>query len=371
MMKIPVSIPDLSGNEERYVADAVKSTWISSTGAYVKRFESEFAVLAGTKYALSVANGTLALHLAMIAMNIGPGDEVIVPSLTYIATANAVKYVGATPVFVDVDPATWCLDPTKLNAAITPRTKGIIPVALYGHPADMDAINTIAARHNLWVVDDTAEAHMATYRGRPAGSLAPMSTFSFYGNKIITSGEGGALTYDDPELDARLRMLRSQGMDPKRRYYFPIIGYNFRLTNVACALLCAQLERKEQILSRRRAIFADYRRKLAGIPGIGFQPVAKWAEPAPWLFCITADETQFGMDRDALALKLEERGIETRPFFVPIHGLPPYRTGGTVAELPVTEQLARSGLNLPTFGGMTDAQVDYVCQAISAIQRGT
>ena len=368
-MKIPVSIPDLSGNEEKYVADAVRSTWISSTGAYVKRFESEFAALAGTKYALSVANGTLALHLAMIAMNVGPGDEVIVPSLTYIATANAVKYVSGTPVFVDVDPATWCMDPAKFEAAITPRTRGVIPVALYGHPADMDAINAIAARHGLWVVDDTAEAHMATYRGRPAGSLAPISTFSFYGNKIITSGEGGALTYDDPELDARLRMLRSQGMDPNRRYYFPVIGYNFRLTNVACALLCAQLERKEQILSRRRAIFADYRRQLAGIEGIGFQPVAQWAEPAPWLFCVTVDEARFGMNRDEFALKLEKKGIETRPFFVPIHGLPPYRTGDSVAQLPVTEQLARTGLNLPTFSGMTDEQVRYVCGTIADLKR--
>jgi perosamine synthetase len=370
-MKVPVSIPDLSGNEEKYVVDAVRSTWISSTGGYVKRFESEFAQLAGTRYALSVANGTVALHLAMSAQGVGPGDEVIVPSLTYIATANAVKYVGGTPVFVDVDPATWCMDPDRIGAAITPRTRGIIPVALYGHPADMDPINAIAQKHGLWVVDDTAEAHMARYRGRPAGSLATMSTFSFYGNKIITSGEGGALTYDDPELDGRLRMLRSQGMDPNRRYYFPIIGYNFRLTNIACALLCAQLERKQEIIARRREIFAAYRRLLAGVPGVGFQPVADWAEPAPWLFCITIDAAQFGMDRDALAGTLEEKGVETRPFFVPMHTLPPYQTAGeSPVHLPVSEQLARDGVNLPTFGGMTDEQVAYVCDAITDIQHG-
>ena len=369
-MKVPVSIPDLTGNEEKYVTDAIRSTWISSTGGYVKRFESEFAAIAGSRFALSVANGTLALHLAMIALDLGPGDEVIVPSLTYIATANAVKYMGANPVFVDVDPDTWCMAPEKIEAAITSRTKGIIPVALYGHPADMDAINAIAAKHGLWVVDDTAEAHMATYRGRPAGSLAKISTFSFYGNKILTSGEGGALTYDDPDLDHRLRMLRSQGMDPNRRYYFPIIGYNFRLTNLACALLCAQLERKDRIVARRRAIFADYRLRLERVPGIGFQPVAKWANSAPWLFCITVDQEKFGMDRDELAVALEMKGIESRPFFVPLHTLPPYE-GGVSAEarFPVTEQLGRDGLNLPTFGGMTDEQVAYVCQAIAELQR--
>jgi perosamine synthetase len=274
------------------------------------------------------------------------------------------------PVFADVDPATWCMDPQQIEALITPRTRGIIPVALYGHPADMDPINAIAKRHGLWVVDDTAEAHMARYRGRPAGSLAPISTFSFYGNKIITSGEGGALTYDDPELDQRLRMLRNQGMDPNRRYYFPIIGYNFRLTNIACALLCAQLERRDEILARRRAIFATYRRHLAGIAGIGFQPVANWAEPAPWLFCVTVEQGAFGMDRDALAQELAERGVETRPFFVPLHSLPPYSNGALgTNRFPVTEQLARDGMNLPTYSGMSDEQVEYVCGAIAALRR--
>jgi perosamine synthetase len=355
-MRVPVSIPDLSGNEEKYVVDAIRSTWISSTGSYVKRFESEFAAVAGTKYA---------------ALDVGPGDEVIVPSLTYIATANVVKYVGGTPVFVDVDPATWCMDPKLIEAAITPRTKGIIPVALYGHPADMDPINTIAQKHGLWVVDDTAEAHMASYRGRPAGSLAAINAFSFYGNKIITSGEGGALTYNDPDLDARLRMLRSQGMDPNRRYYFPVIGYNFRLTNIACALLCAQLERKDQITARRRDIFTAYRKLLAPVLGIGFQPVADWAKPAPWLFCATIDQDKFGMDRDRLAEELGKRGVETRPFFVPLHSLPPYQTGDNGAgSFPVTEQLARDGINLPTFCGMSDEQVAYVCQAIADIRRG-
>lgn len=262
------------------------------------------------------------------------------------------------------------MDPSALEAAITPRTKGIIPVDLYGHPADMDAINRIARAHGLWVVADSAEAHTATYRGRPVGSLAGISIFSFYGNKILTSGEGGALTYDDPDLDRRLRMLRSQGMDPDRRYYFPVIGYNFRLTNLACAILCGQIERHEAILARRRHIFAAYRRLLGSVPGVGFQPVANWAEPAPWLFCITIDEKQFGSSRDATAQKLLERGVDTRPFFMPLHLMPPYLQGNAgPGDFPVSEALGESGLNLPTFGSMTDEQVSYVCDAIATIQR--
>jgi perosamine synthetase len=257
-----VSAPDLSGREAEYVLDAVRSSWISSTGPYVDRFEREFASIVGTRTTISVANGTVALHLAMLGHAVGPGDEVIVPSLTYIATANAVRYVGAEPVFVDVDPANWCLDPDKIEAAITPRTRGIIAVHLYGHPADMDRINGIAKRKGLWVVEDAAEAHGASYKGRPAGSLSSMATFSFYGNKILTSGEGGAVTLNDEALERRVRLLRGQGMDPARRYHFVEIGYNYRLTNVACAILCGQIEHMEQIVLRRREIFATYRAEL-------------------------------------------------------------------------------------------------------------
>ncbi len=237
--RIPVAAPDLSGNEEKYVVDAIRSSWISSTGPYLQRFEKEFAGLCATRAAIAVCNGTVALHLTMLALDVRGGDEVLVPSLTYIATANACRYVGAEPVFVDVDPQTWCMDPKLLEAAITRRTKGIIAVHLYGHPADMDAINHIAAVHGLWVVEDAAEAHFAQYRGRPVGSLAPMATFSFYGNKMFTCGEGGAITLSDPKLELRTRTLRGQGMDPQRRYYFPVTGYNFRLTNLAAAMLCA------------------------------------------------------------------------------------------------------------------------------------
>lgn len=370
-MKYPVAAPDLSGNEEKYAVEAIRSSWISSTGPFLQRFEKEFAGLCGTRSAIGVCNGTVALHLALLALDVRPGDEVLVPSLTYIATANACRYVGAEPVFVDVDPETWCIDPKMLEASITRRTKGIIPVHLYGHPADMDAINHIAAVHGLWVVEDAAEAHLARYKGRPTGGLATMSTFSFYGNKIFTCGEGGAITLDDPPLELRTRTLRGQGMDPLRRYYFPVTGYNFRMTNLAAALLCAQLERREQIIGRRREIFAAYRQAMEGIPGIGFQPRAAWAEPAPWLFCITVDEKQFGRSRDELMALLAEQGIETRPFFLALHRLPPFReeSGRRNEVLPVTDRLSGAGMNLPTYAALTSGDIGQIAEAIRKARR--
>lgn len=365
--RIPLAVPDLLGNEQKYVNDAIESSWISSTGSYVSRFEEGFAQAAGSSHALAVCNGTVALHLALLGLDVRPGDEVLVPSLTYIATANAVRYVGAEPVFVEVDPDTWCIDPAALEEKITQRTKGIIAVHLYGHPADMDAINHVAAVHGLWVVEDAAEAPFATYKGRPTGSLAQIATFSFYGNKVLTSGEGGAVTFDDDRMLVRLKMLRGQGMDPERRYYFPITGYNFRLTNLACALLCAQLERAEQMLARRREIVRRYDAALAQVPGIAPQPVAPWAEVSPWLYCALVDEDQYGSDRDELMQFLEREGVETRPFFIPLHELPPFRAEARArgTHLPVTDRLSASGLNLPTFTQMTDAQVDRVCELIA------
>jgi perosamine synthetase len=369
--RIPVAVPDLSGNEEKYVVEAIRSSWISSTGAFIERFEKEFTELCGTHSTIGVCNGTVALHLAMLALDVRPGDEVLVPSLTYIATANAVRYVGAEPVFVDVDPNTWCIDPNLLEANITRRTKGIIAVHLYGHPADMDAINHIAAVHGLWVVEDAAEAHMARYKGRPTGNLARLATFSFYGNKIFTCGEGGAITLDDPQLEIRVRALRGQGMDPQRRYYFPITGYNFRLTNVACAMLCAQIERRDKIIERRRRIYATYHELLAEIPGIGLQPVAAWAELAPWLFCITVDEKKYGLSRDELMGLLAKEGIETRPFFASLHRLPPFREESyrRGENLPVTDHLSRTGMNLPTYTGMTSSDIEGIVDTIRRARR--
>ena len=300
-----------------------------------------------------------------MGLDVRPGDEVLVPSLTYIATANACRYVGAEPVFVDVDPETWCIDPKKLEAAITRRTRGIIAVHLYGHPADMDAINHIAAVHGLWVVEDAAEAHFATYKGKPVGSLSRVATFSFYGNKIITSGEGGAVTVSDPQLELRMRTLRGQGVDPSRRYFFPVTGYNFRMTNIAAALLCAQLERREQIVNKRRQIYAWYRQHMKDIPGIVFQPVASWAQITPWLMCVLVDR-DYGKSRDDLMAALAKEQIETRPFFIPLHTLPPFREESHKRgeRLPITDHLAAIGVNLPTYPAMTEADVERIAKAV-------
>ena len=364
-------MPELSGNEERYVTEAVRSTWISSTGAFITRFENEFSRICGTECALSVCNGTVALHLALLGLDVRRGDEVLVPSLTYVATANAVRYVGAEPVFVDVDPGTWCMDPKLIEDRITRRTKGIIAVHLYGHPADMDSINRMAAVHGLWVVEDAAEAHMALYKGRTVGGLGRIGTFSFYGNKIFTCGEGGAVTLNDPQLETRLKALRGQGMDPDRRYYFSITGYNFRLSNIACGLLYGQLERRRELIEKRQVVFDAYRTQLSSVPGIGFQPVADWAEPSPWLFCITVDEKEYGHSRDDLANHLAVLGIETRPFFMSLHRLPPFREKSMLRKerLPVTDTLSACGMNLPTYVGLKESEIEFISEEIKKYRK--
>jgi perosamine synthetase len=365
-IRIPLAKPDISDKEIGYAADAVRSTWISSKGEYVTRFEHDFAELCGVKWAVAVCNGTAALHLAMLVSDLGEDDEVILPSLTFIATANAVRYVGATPVFVDVDPETWCLDPDLIADSLTSRTKAILAVHLYGHPADMDPINALARAAGLSVVEDAAEAHFAEYKRRPAGSLAPIACFSFYGNKPITAGEGGIVLMDAESTYERVKLLRGQGMDPDRQYFFPVIGYNYRMTNIAAAIACAQIARKDELMQKREVIFHAYRENLKGVPGIGLQPVATWAKPAPWLFSILVDEDLFGHSRQELMTILGERGVETRPFFIPIHTLPPYRGAAhrKDASLPVTERLAATGLNLPTFSQMTMDEVDFVSETI-------
>jgi perosamine synthetase len=369
--RIPVASADLSPLEESYVLEAVRSSWISSTGPFVTRFEATFAELCGVRAAISVSNGTVAIHLALLALNAGPGDEVLVPSMTYVATANAIRYVGADPVFVDVDPATWCIDPALLEQGLSPRTKGIIAVDLYGHPADMDAINEFADAHGLWVIEDAAEAHLARYKGRRTGGLGTIGTFSFYGNKIFTSGEGGAVTTNDVALEARMRLFRGQGMDPERRYFFPVIGYNYRLTNVACAILCAQLERSDEIADHRTRIHESYTHALQDIAGLTLQPVAAWAQPACWMFSVIIDPEAFGRTRDELAEFLAADGIETRPFFLPVHTLPPYResVGAKRMPLPVSIELGESGINLPTFNRLTANQIARIAERIRAARR--
>jgi perosamine synthetase len=359
-VRVPVSEPDLGPEELDNVVRAVESTWISSTGEFLAEFETEFGRRCGAEHVVPVANGTVAIHLVLAALGVSAGDEVVVPSMTYIATANAVTYTGATPVFADISSDTWCLDPAAVEAAITPRTVAIVAVHLYGHPADMDALRLVAERHGLALIEDAAEAPFATYHGRPTGSLGDAATFSFYGNKVITSGEGGAVTTNDPVLAGKLRLLRGQGMDPQRRYYFPVIGYNYRLTNVAAALLCGQLSRLPEMLERRRVVYSTYDGAFHAASGVTTQPVAAWASLTPWLYSVLLDDQD---TRDRVAQRLSTRGIETRPFFVPIHTLPPYEVSRHL-DLPVTNELGRRGLSLPTSSTMPSTVADRVAHAL-------
>jgi perosamine synthetase len=288
---------------------------------------------------------------------------VIVPTLTYVATANPIVYCGAQPVFVDAEPRTWNMDPERVAEAITPRTKGIVVVHLYGHPVDMDPILELAERHGLWVIEDAAEAHGATYRDRIVGSIGSLATFSFYGNKIITSGEGGMVVCDDDDLAALVRQLHGQGQDPSRRYWFPMVGFNYRMTNIEAAIGLAQLERIDWHLSRRREIAGWYREELGGEEGIELSPEAPWARSAFWIVCAVLDEQRFG-PRDRAMAALADAGIETRPFFYPLHTLPMYSAANEGKVFPVAEDLGRRGVNLPSSATLTREDVEYICHAL-------
>lgn len=362
--RIPVCAPMLVGNEKAYVNDCLDSTWISSAGKYIGRFEEAFAEFCGAEHAIACCNGTVALHLALMALGIGPGDEVIVPTLTFVATANAVVYCGATSVFADSEPQTWNIDPRVIEELITPRTKAIIAVHLYGHPADIDAIQAIAQRHGLAVIEDAAEAHGAEYKGTRVGAIGDIGTFSFFGNKIITTGEGGMVVTNDPKLAEMIRLLKGQGQDPHRRYWFPMIGYNYRMTNIAAAIGLAQLERVDWHLARRREVASLYAEHLAGMRGVTWQTEQPWARHAYWMFTVQLDE-DLPVSRDEAMAELDICGVETRPVFYPMHTLPPYAATARRWNCPVAERLAAGGMNLPTWAGMTEDDVRYVCAALA------
>lgn len=359
--RLPVAEPSLTGRELEYVTDCIATNWISSKGKYVDRFEAEFAKFCQTRFAISTSNGTTALHLALVGLGLGPGDEVIVPDLTFIATANAVTYCGAKPVLVDVDPATWTISPEAVEAAVTARTRGIIPVHLYGHPAEMDALGRIAERHGLFLLEDCAEALGAGYRGRTVGGIGTAGCFSFYGNKTLTTGEGGMVVTNDEALARRLRMFRDHGMSPERRYVHPLVGFNYRLTNLQAAVGVAQLERIEEISAHKRRLDAAYRRSLSRIRGITLSPRADWADPVCWLFSVLVEEG-FGRSRDQVLEALEEREIGCRPLFHPLHRQPPYLQSGS---FPSSDDLAARGLSLPSAVTLPDRAIENVCAVIA------
>ncbi|QAU24995.1 DegT/DnrJ/EryC1/StrS family aminotransferase [Dyella sp. M7H15-1] len=361
MKRISVAQPKLSGNEQKYVLDCLETNWISSNGKYINAFEQEFATFCGVKHAIAANNGTTALHLALVALGLKPDEEVIVPTVTYIATANAVRYCSATPVFVDVCSDTMNIDPEAIEAKITPKTRGIIPVHLYGHPADMTRVNDIASRYGLWVLEDAAEAHGAEVHGKRVGGLGACAIFSFFGNKIITTGEGGMVTTHDDELAAKLRLFRGQGMDPQRRYWFPVIGYNYRMTNIQAAIGLAQMENVNQALYERERLAGWYNEALAELEQRIILPVKQeWAKEVYWMYNIFLREGG-AQKRDAVMRSLDEAGIETRPVFYPMHVMPPYQDNGVY---PVADLWAQRGINLPTHQDLTREDVERIASSL-------
>lgn len=345
-IRYPVAIPSLKGNEKKYVTDCMDTTWISSNGIYVGKFEESFARWLQVKHATSCCNGTVALHLPLLAMGIGPGDEVLVPSFTYIATANAVRYCGATPVFVDCLRDTWNLDPAGMERKITSRTKAVIPVHLYGNPCDMDAIMEIAKTHDLTVLEDAAESHGATYHGKMVGSIGHYGSFSFFGNKIITTGEGGMVVTNDDAAAERMRLFKGQGMSPVKRFWFEQVGYNYRMTNIEAAIGLGQLEKADEHIAARRQVAAWYQEEFRGLEDVlALQKITPGAESVWWMFSIVLTD-KARVNRDQLAEILLSEGIETRPLFYPMHIMPVYEDHN--AACPVSEEIAAAGLNLPT-----------------------
>ena len=361
--EIQVARPAFLGNERKYVEECLETTWISSIGRFIGAFEHEFARLCGVRYAIACNTGTSAVHLALLGMNVGIGDQVIVPSLTFIATANAVRYCGAEPIFVDSEPRTMNLDPELIERAITPQTRGIVAVHLYGHPVDMDPIREIAARHSLFIIEDAAEAHGARYKGRFVGALSEVAAFSFFGNKILSTGEGGMVTTDDPDVAERVRLLRGQGMDPSRRYWFPEVGYNYRMTNIEAALGLAQVEKADEHFGARRRVSQWYYRHLGSCQELMQLPIEeKWAHHAFWMYTIVLRPW---LNRDSVMRGLAAKGIQTRPVFYPLHTLPPYRQAGQT--LSCAESIAARGVSLPTHALLSEDDVIYVSENLAKI----
>ena len=360
---IPIAEPLLGDKELAYVITCVKSGWISSLGEYVRVFERHFAEYCGVRYGVATFNGTVALHLLAATLNLGPGDEVIMPSLTYVATANAIAYTGAKPIFVDSERDTWNIDPDAVAGAITPQTKAIIAVHLYGHPANLEPLRAIADAHNLLLLEDAAEAHGAQYKGQRVGGLSDAAIFSFYGNKIITTGEGGILVTDNEEWAKRAFFLENQGRYSDNPYWHPEIGFNYRMTNVQAAIGLAQLERIDDMLAIRRRNAAHYNQRLAETPGLTLPPQMAWAENVYWMYSVIIED-EFGLTRNEVQARLREAGIETRPFFYPLHTLPMYNTG---QSLPIAEDLGRRGLNLPSGATLTAEQIDFVCDTLRGL----
>lgn len=374
---IPVSEPLVGELEVEYVKQAVESGWISSAGEFYNRFEREWANYCGQSHGISVSNGTAALQVAIEMAGIGQGDEVILPTLTIISCILPILRVGATPVVVDCDPQTWCMDVSKVAAKITPRTKAIMPVHIFGHPVDMDPLLALAAEHNLLIIEDAAEVHGAEYLGghgtsharwKRCGSFGDISTFSFYGNKLVTTGEGGMVLTNDDSMAARARSLRDLFHVPGQRFLHEEMGYNFRFTNVQAAIGCAQIERLDETLAKRREMGQLYTEGLRDLPQLQLPVEMPWARHVYWVYAIQLrNEAAFGARE--FAARLREKGVDTRPVFVPLHLQPVVQEAGFLCNEshPVAEKAHERALYLPSGTPLTNEQIARVCDAVHEV----
>ncbi|MEN8224426.1 MAG: DegT/DnrJ/EryC1/StrS family aminotransferase [Bacteroidota bacterium] len=354
-MKYPIYIPEITATEKEYVSDCLESTWISSKGKYISQFEEKVATFSGVKHAIAVHNGTVALHLSLLVNGIGNGDEVIVPDFTYIASANAILYVGAKPILADVDPDTWNITASTIKKLISPKTRAIIVTDVYGLTPDMNEINKLAKENDLIVIEDAAESIGASYKGRRAGSLADISIFSFFGNKTISTGEGGMVLTNNDTIASLLRKLKNQGNSNTIRYYHDVLGYNYRMTNIQAAIGLAQMERINHILERKANINEYYRNHLKSYAR--FQRVDDGYISSNWMVGFLVEDIK---QRDELMASLEADGIETRPFFNPVHTMPFYDEYNN----PVSVELSHRGISVPSYPMLNKEDIDYISSRI-------
>jgi perosamine synthetase len=366
---IPVCEPYLAGRELKYVTDCVRSNWISSQGKYIGEFEQKFAQYCGTRHGVSTTSGTTALHLALAALGIGRDDEVIVPAFTMAASVFAILHAGATPVLVDCEPATWNMDVSQIENRLSAKTKAIMPVHIYGHPCDMDPIMETAGKRSLHVIEDAAEAHGAEYKGRRAGGIGAVGCFSFYANKIITTGEGGMLVTNLQDIAERARRLKDQAYSPEKRFLHTDVGFNYRMTNIQAAIGLAQLEQIDDLVQRRIQNAGLYDSLLKDVEGIRLPPRQHWAKNVYWMYSILVEDA-FGMSRDDLSARLKEQGIDSRAFFIPMHHQPAFQNLGLFSgeSYPVSEEISKRGMYLPSGSGLKAEQIEQVCAVLKRIR---
>lgn len=361
---IPWAKPNLGAKENRYLQNALSSTWISG-GPYVERLEREFLRHHRARYGMAVSNGTTALQVALLALDVGPGDEVIVPGFTFVAPGNMVLAVGARPIFVDIDPETWCVDPAAVERAVTPRTKAIIAVHVYGNVCDMGAIGAVARRHGLFLVEDAAEAAFSRFKGRLAGTMSDIGCFSFQATKTITTGEGGFVLARRKEHGEKMRLIANHGMRRGKRYWHDVVGHNFRLTNMQAAVGCAQLARLDGFIKNRARMARLYGKHLAGIGGVTAQVMRPEVDSVVWAIAVRLDPARFEGGRDQVITSLAAQGIETRPGFYPFCDMPLYKS----KNLPVSRSVGSEIISLPSFPELTEREISFVCARLKALAR--